>query len=139
LYKDTANITNFVSAEIMRGMQTGHLDLRKIHISVEEGWIKEVVLPTNREKSLFEKLSISLGLGEASSIAIAQTRDFIFACDDKTARRETEFLDTALTETLGILRNALQCKIVTLDLGNKILAEMVAQGFYSPVSSLKKP
>lgn len=137
LYEDSAFVTNFVSAEIMRGIQAGHLGLCRLEIAFEAGWIREIALRSKREKSLFEKLSVSLGLGEASSIAIAERRGFIFASDDKTARREAELLNTSLTGTLGILRIALKRKIITLNKGNRILGEMVAHGFYSPVVSLE--
>ncbi len=138
LYEDSAFVTNFVSAEIMRGIQAGHLGLSRLEIAFEAGWIREIALRSKREKSLFEKLSVSLGLGEASSIAIAERRGFIFASDDKAARREAELLNTSLTGTLGILRIALKRKIITLNKGNMILAEMVTHGFFSPARSLDK-
>jgi len=74
VYGNSAFITEFVSAEIMRGIQRGHKDLVKIQNSLKEGWLKEVVLGTKKEKSLYEMLSVSLGLGEASSISVAKAR-----------------------------------------------------------------
>jgi len=87
LYSNSAFVTEFVSAEIMRGIQRGYKDLAKIQDSLREGWLKEAVLSTKEEKSLYETLSVSLGLGEASSIAVAKARGFFFACDDRTANR----------------------------------------------------
>lgn len=138
LYGNSAFITEFVSAEIMRGIQRGHKDLVKIQDSLREGWLKEVVLSTKKEKSLYETLSISLGLGEASSISVAKARGFFFACDDRAARRESGLLDIKLTGTLGILKKAIRNKIINPKKGNVILAEMIAKGFYSSVSSLKE-
>lgn len=138
LYGNSAFVTEFVSAEILRGIQRGHKNLAKIQDSLREGWLKEVVLSTKKEKSLYETLSVSLGLGEASSIAVAKARGFFFACDDRTARRGAGLLDVKLTGTLGILKKAVRIKFIRIKDANLILAEMIAKGFYSSVSSLKE-
>lgn len=137
-YSKSAYIINFVSAEILRGIQQGHKDLVKIQEALREEWLKEVVLSSKKEKSLYETLSVSLGLGEASSIAVAKSRGFVFACDDKAARREAGLLDMKLTGTLGILKKALKHKTINLNVGNRILVKMIESGFYSPVKSLKE-
>jgi len=138
LYSSSAFVTEFVSAEIMRGIQRGHKDLAKIQDSLKEGWLKEVVLSTKEEKSLYETLSVSLGLGGASSIAVAKARGYFFACDDRTASREAGLLDVKLTGTLGIIKKAIRNRIIRLKEGNLILADMIAKGFYSSVSSLRE-
>lgn len=138
LYRKSAYITNFVSAEILRGIQQGHKDLIKIHEALREGWLKEAVLRSGKEKSLYETLSVSLGHGEASSIAVAKSRRFVFACDDRAARREAGLLDVKLTGTLGILTKALNHKTIDLNSGNRILIKMIEKGFYSPAKSLKE-
>lgn len=133
----SAYITNFVVAEIMRGIQQGHKELRKIQASMQKGWLQETSLITQKEKSLYETLSVSLGLGEASSIAVAKTRGFIFASDDRAARREAGLLEIKLTGTLGILKKAVSHKTISLNEGNLILAKMVKAGFYAPIENLK--
>ena len=138
LYSKSAYITNFVSAEIMRGIQQGYKELLKVQVALREGWLMEVVSSSKREKSLCETLSISLGFGEASSIAVSKFRGFVFASDDRTARREAKLMDVKLTGTLGILKSALKQKTIDLHEGNLILSKMIAKGFYSPVKSLKE-
>jgi predicted nucleic acid-binding protein len=138
LCSQSALITNFVSAEIMRGIQQGHKDLAKITDVLKEGWLREVVIKSKKEKSLYEALSVSLGLGEASSIAVAKARGFIFACDDRAARREAGLLGVKLTGTLGLLKIAVIDKIVNLNEGDLILTRMKEKGFYSSVKSLKE-
>lgn len=137
-YSQYAFITNFVSVEIMKGIQQGHKDLEKIREALQEGWLKEAVLSSKKEKALFETLSVSLGLGEASSIAAAKSRGYIFACDDRAARREAGLLEVKLTGTVGILEKAVMHRKINLREGNRILAKMIETGFYSPVLSLKK-
>ncbi|NOR12273.1 MAG: hypothetical protein GQ545_03375 [Candidatus Aminicenantes bacterium] len=94
-------------------------------------------MKSKEEKPLLETLSISLGLGEASSIAIANNRGLLFACDDKTARREAGRMGVRLSGTLGILKRAINDKVIELKEGNLILAKMKAYGFYSSVRSLE--
>lgn len=137
-YSKSAYITNFASAEIMKGIQQGNNDLMKVQEALREGWLKEAVLSSKKEKSLYETLSVSLGLGEASSIAAAKSIEFIFACDDRAARREAGLLDVKLTGTVGILKKAVRHRTINLNEGNRILEKMIETGFYSHVSSLKK-
>ncbi|MBW2345797.1 MAG: DUF3368 domain-containing protein [Deltaproteobacteria bacterium] len=137
-YSQSAYITNFVSAEIMKGIQQGHKDLVKIQDALRDGWLKEVVVRSKKEKSLYETLSISLGLGEASSIAAAKSRGYTFACDDRAARREAGLLEVKLTGTVGILKKAVKHGIIDLHEGNLILAKMIETGFYSPTKSLEE-
>jgi predicted nucleic acid-binding protein len=138
LYNQSAAITNFVSAELMKGIQQGHHDLSKIQDALKAGGLKEIALGSQREKSLFEAFSVSLGLGEASSIAAAKSRGYVFASDDKAARREAGLLDVKLTGTIGILRKAVKRGKIDLKEANHFLAKMAAKGFYSPVKSLEK-
>jgi len=138
LYSQSAFITNFVSTEIMKGIQQGHIDLVKVYEALQEGWLKEAVLRSKKEKSLFETLSVSFGFGEASSIAVAKSRGCIFACDDRAARREAGLLDVKLAGTIGILKKAVKHRTINLREGNRILTKMTETGFYSPVKSLKE-
>jgi len=138
LFKGSVYVTNFVSAEILRGIQQGHIDLEKVQEALMDGWLRETVLSSQKEKSLFEKLSVSLGLGEASCIAVAKSRGFIFACDDRAAMREAGLLEVKLTGTFGILKKAVRRKTVNRNEGNLILAKMIDMGFYSPIKSLKE-
>jgi len=135
LYKNSAYITILVSAEILKGIQQGHKDLREIHRALNKGWLAEVSLKTLKERSLYQTLSVSLGHGEASSVAAAKCRGFIFACDDRAARRESGLLSVKLTGTLGILKKAIRNQIINLDEGHRILSKMIKAGFYSPVNS----
>lgn len=132
LFGRSAYVTEFVAAEFLRGIQHGHKDLIKIQDSIKEGWIGEISLITSEEKALFKSLSLSLGLGETSSIAIAKTRRFRFASDDRTARREARHLDIQVTGTLGILKKATLKSVIELEKGDIVLAKMTAKDFIHP-------
>ncbi|MBE0461526.1 MAG: hypothetical protein IBX60_07825 [Candidatus Aminicenantes bacterium] len=71
---------------------------------------------------MYETLSVSLGLGEASGMALVKSRGFIFVCDDRAARREAGLLDVKLTGTLGILKKAVRHKTIDLNEGRLILS-----------------
>lgn len=138
MYGNRAFITNFVSVEIMRGIQRGHANLKVIQEAVKNGWLKETELKSGEEKALFESLSVSLGLGEASSIVLAKTRGLLLACDDRAARREAGLLAIKLTGTLGFLKKAVKMRIINLKKADLILKSMIGYGFHSPARSLKK-
>jgi hypothetical protein len=136
LYNGKAYLTDLVKVEVIRGIQNRHEKLEAINIAVKDGWIKEVFVKRKSEKQLFEKLSVSLGAGEASSIAVAKARGIVFASDDKAARNEAELLGVPLTGTIGILFKASKNKIISLRQGNQILKAMIRNGFYCPIKSL---
>jgi predicted nucleic acid-binding protein len=138
LFRESASITNFVSSEILKGIQQGYKDLVKVQNAMRKGWLREIVLSSKKERSLYEALAVSLGIGEASSIALAKSRGCIFACDDRAARREAGLLGVKLTGPLGILKDAVQTKTITLKEADLILARMIEKGFYSAVNSLKE-
>lgn len=138
LYSGVSYITDFTAAENMRGIALGYGALEKIREALREGWIREVTLNSNKEKALFESLSVSIGSGEASSIAAAKARGFVFACDDKAARRETALLQVALTGTLGILARAVKENIISLKNADDVLNLMIKHGFYAPVISVSE-
>ena len=138
LYANTSYITDFVSAENTRGILRGYNRLISIREAVRKGWLKEITLKSKEEKALFESLSVSMGIGEASSIAVAKTRGFVFACDDKVARKEASLLGVKLTGTIGILIRAVRKNIVNSKRADEILNRMIAYGFYSPVNSIEE-
>lgn len=138
LYGNQSYVTSFVSTEIMRGIQRGQASLLIIQEAMSDGWLKEATLESKEEKALFELLSVSLGLGEASSIGIARVRGLLFASDDRVARREASLLGIKLTGTLGILKKAARRKLISLENADLILKRMIEYGFRSPIRSLKE-
>lgn len=138
LYGSRAYITDFAAAEILRGIQGGHARLEAIPKAVQAGWLKEIGLRTGKERRLFEMLSVSLGLGEASSIAVAKRRSLRFASDDRVARTEAGRLGVPLTGTLGILVKAARGGICDLRTADAYLGKMIEAGFFSPVRSLRE-
>jgi predicted nucleic acid-binding protein len=138
LYKGQAHITDFVAAEVLRGIQAGHSRLEAVPAAFRSGWLRQTGLRIRKEKGLFESLSRSLGLGEASTIAVAKGRGFIVASDDRVARAEAGARGVALTGTLGILVKAVRSGVCDLETADGHLAKMVEEGFFSPVGSIRE-
>ena len=136
LCANRAWITDFVAAEVLRGIQAGHSRLRSVPEAVRAGWLLDTALAAGDEKRLFEELSRSLGLGEASSVAVAKARGFVFASDDRAARAEAAARGVPLTGTVGILVKAVRAGVCDLGAADRHLAGMVEAGFFSPVRSL---
>ena len=126
-----------MAAENLRGILGGHKKLVIVNEALKEGWLKDIALRGEKEKALFELLSVSLGFGEASSIAVAKARGYIFACDDRVARKEADLQHVRLTGTIGLLIKAVKKKVINSHEADVILNQMIANGFYSPVKSIK--
>lgn len=92
--------------------------------------------PQPAEQDFADRLLPRLGQGERSCIAIAVHRQGLFACDDAEARREAQRLGLTVTGSIGILILNVRQSRLTLANGNMLLADMVAQGYRSPVATL---
>jgi predicted nucleic acid-binding protein len=138
LYQNKAYITDVVFFEILRGIQSGHAQLEAIPKAIRAGWLRETGLKPGKEKRLFEAFSISRGLGEASGLAVAQSRHFIFASDDQMARAEAARMGVRLTGTLGILIRAIREGVCDVRAADGYLVKMIEVDFFSPVRSLRE-
>jgi predicted nucleic acid-binding protein len=131
-------ITDIVSLEIMRGIQSGRARLEAVPNAVRAGWLRQTGLKPGRERALFEVLSGSCGLGEASSLAVAKSRRFILASDDRMARTEAAGLGIRLTGTLGILAKAVRSGVCDIGAADGYLTKMIEAGFFSPARSVRE-
>jgi hypothetical protein len=89
------------------------------------------------EMKLFLELAEFLHLGEASCIAIAKNRNWLFLTDDGDARDYANEFSIALSGTIGVLRDSVYAKFITLDKGEEYHQVMVDHGYRSPVKRLK--
>ena len=91
---------------------------------------------TDLELDLANRLSNALGAGERSCIAVAVNRAGLFVTDDRKARQVALDLGVKVTGTLGILVVAVERQIITIDEANQYLAQMIRNGYRSPVDDL---
>jgi predicted nucleic acid-binding protein len=90
LYR-TLYISTHVYEEIQAGLNEGYRFYKGIEKLVyplsEKGWIHLIGLDTAEEIRLFAEMPKQLHSGEASCLAIAGVRQWLFLSDDATARR----------------------------------------------------
>lgn len=129
-----------VYQEIQRGLEEGYSFYSGIeevlHPIKENGWLRLTSLNTEREVLIFSSLPGQLHAGEASCLAIAQQRSWLFLTDDKAARREADKRRIAISGSLGCLVMGVERGLWTLDQANEKLGLIIAAGFFSPVRDL---
>ncbi len=96
----------------------------------------EVLKLEGEEIELYNSLRVKLGKGEASCLAIAKNRNMKFLTDDSDARKVANILGVPVSGTVGVLVRCIEKNIISKEEGDQILKEMIAKGFYSPISDL---
>jgi predicted nucleic acid-binding protein len=129
IWGDQACVAEEVIEEYQAGVKAGRLP------SVT--WAAVRVLKPSREEKAFEQtMPQILGSGERTSLAIAFNRRAAIATDDALARRVARNLGISTTGTIGILQRAVQREILSNKQAQRALDEMIAAGYYSPISNL---
>jgi predicted nucleic acid-binding protein len=129
-------LTPEIQYKVEKGILEGHVFQERTKQIIEtKDWL--LVTGFNQdEQKLFDQLTKTLDVGEASCLAIAKLRKWIFLTDDKDARKAAERLAIELSGTIGFLRLARDKKLITSDEANALLQSMIANGYYSPVRKL---
>lgn len=139
LYKEVY-ISTAVYTEIERGLEEGYTfysGIEDILYPVHEGgWLRLTSLSGDQEIEIFSDMPGRLHAGEASSLAIAQHRGWLFLTDDKAARRQAEARKVIVSGTLGCLIQGIERGLWSLSQANEWLERIVASGFHSPVADL---
>ena len=127
-----------ITLEVFNAISTGipvYPKLKLIDTLIDNA-VFEVVSLSKPEHLMFRELVGNLGKGEASCIALAQTRSLIVVTDDRAARKACARKSIPVTGTIGILKAAVGDGQVRLSLVNEIHEKMVENGFYSPIKNL---
>jgi predicted nucleic acid-binding protein len=126
-----------VYQEIQRGFEEGYTFYEGIDDIVEpkDGWLRLTAL-TGQEIEIFSQMPARLHAGEASSLAIAELRDWMLLTDDKAARTVAANRRIPLGGTLGCLLLGVERELWSLPQANQWLERMIEGGFYSPVPAL---
>lgn len=136
----TLHISTEVHQEIQAGLEEGYrfyagID-EVIHPFAPQGWIRLTGMVDELELSTFGKLLTHLQRGEAACLAIAHHRRWTMLTDDRAAREEAANLGIRISGTLGCLVLAVERSLCSLEQANTWLAEMIKQGYWSPVTDL---
>jgi predicted nucleic acid-binding protein len=100
-------------------------------------WLKLIDL-TEREQERAGEVGRALDPGEAACIAVASSRGLLLLSDDWEARELGRSLDLKVSGSLGVLDRLVWKQILSLDVADALLAEMVRRGFRSPYRSLRE-
>jgi len=115
--------------ELQDGIEIGKIP------ACDWGWLARVAL-IPPEQVQFETFHEYLGEGEASCLAVARERGHRLATDDKDVRRLARQLGISLTGTIGILANLVRQGEISLAEGDRLLQQMIAAGYRSPLKTL---
>lgn len=137
---NTLYISVEVYGEIQQGLEEGYQFYapleKQIYPFFETGWIKLTNMIDEQEFRFLNELPKRLHLGEASSLAIAYHRNWLFLTDDMAARKEAIKRNIRLSGTLGCLVLAIERKVCTLGEANSWLNQMIEQDYKSPLNDL---
>jgi len=135
-----------ISAEVHEEVQAGLEDGYDFYTAVEgvirpfaeQGWLELETMQGEAELRLFGAVPAKLHRGEASSIAIAKERQWLFLSDDAAARKYAQALGVPISGTLGCLALAVERGLASPEQANLWLRQMIEQGYRSPVSDLSE-
>jgi predicted nucleic acid-binding protein len=133
-YSGRAFITEQVYDELTSGMHS-RPGLKNVVTLLSKKHLSLVAM-TQRDRVLYSTHIANLGRGEASCIAMAFSRGWKVVTDDRAARVHGVEIGIKVTGTIGILKAACLDKQLQASEADRILREMIDQGFYSPVSRI---
>jgi len=149
---DTTVLNNFAQIQRTDLLRAAHPDLsaptpvwNELELGVHRGfvpscdwsWLKILDL-TEREQARADEFSHALGIGEAACIAAAASRGWLMLSDDREARTFGRSLGLEVSGSLGVLDRLVLQQILSLEMADTLLIEMVRRGFRSPYQSLSE-
>lgn len=142
LYADRAFVSKAVRREIKAGIASScnSASLRNlakqqaINQVLQEGWVRS---PNDELSSDDEVVELRLCMeyrkrfsaGESEAMAIARTRNWVFASDDGTAKRFARERGIRVTGTLGILTKAVKSNVICSSVANKMYSQLIEEGY----------
>lgn len=130
-YSGRAFFTGQVFDELTSGMRM-RPRLKNIEVLLDRKHFGLVAI-TTPERVQYAGLITNLGRGEASCIATAGSGGWTVVTDDRAARSHCIETSIRVTGTIGIVKAACLEKQVQPSEADRILQEMIDNGFYSPV------
>lgn len=102
-----------------------------------DGWLRLATMD-ERELHWYAGLPRRLHPGEASSLAIAKQRRWLFLTDDAAARKTAASETILVSGTLGCLVSAVERGLCSQAAAEEYLARLVSLGYRSPVVELSR-
>lgn len=134
---DEHHTSKDVFDEVIRGIKRGYDFLHQVREAFypinQDGWLIIDGLKDLEDYRLYVELLRKIDPGESSCIVIAYREDWIFVSDDKEARNVAEALGVKISGTLGILKVAIDKKMVSVEEGDFLLNLMIKRGYRAPI------
>lgn len=121
--------TREVLDELLEGERLGVVP------SCDWRWL-EIVPLTEEESARAQAFLEHLDPGEATCLAVAQSRGWAVVTDDQAARTEARLRGLQVSGTLGALDRLVQKGHLSIEQANALLATMIAHGYRSPIRTL---
>lgn len=125
-------ITRFEFRTTLSGKSNTKIKRKKLHDAVAEGTLNEIELTDLAEVALYAELRRFLGDGESACLAVAATRQWVMAADEKgRLRREVmeRLGEGDLLNTPGAIVEALRAGILTVSEAEDIRRELARRRF----------
>jgi len=126
-------ITLEVYAEVDNGIKKGYLFQKQTKQIVDSGYWIHITSLKKKELNLYEELAKIVDFGEASCLAIAKERKWLFLTDDDKARTISKTNNIQLSGTVGVIRSAVIRNLIHLFEAEQIHQVMIKNGYYSPI------
>ncbi|WP_347566289.1 nuclease [Scytonema sp. UIC 10036] len=146
LYSGRAFVGQAVQREILTGIESAsqsfnlsnRAKLQEITQALSNGWLQTPPQNSGSNDEVIELQTTSeyskrFGDGESEAMAIARNRNWVFASDDGAARKFAREQGIRLTGSVGILVKAVQCQFLSCSLADIIHAQMIDEGYRSPL------
>lgn len=122
--------------EIADGVVAGYSKLREIETAVTAGDFSSAEEFSAEERDIYRERLRVLSPGEASCVALAQTRGGIVVTDDRAARNCCFDNGIPLTGTVGILKACVLDAVLSIQEADDVLQAMTGAGYHSPVRGI---
>lgn len=147
LYSGGAFICKALFREVQAAFESGwsypylrsRLRLQAVEQALEDGWLRLANEVSNERDDVVElRLALEynqrFGMAEAESIAIARTRRWVLASDERRVRNFAQQQGVRVTGTFGVLVKAAEQGVLDMDEADTMHTCLVDAGYRSPLS-----
>lgn len=128
----------FLTVEVYDEISAGIAEfpkLRRVETLIENR-ILDLISLSSEERLHYLELINHLGKGESSCLAFSTKHTCTVMTDDRAARSQCSQMKLPFSGTLGILKASCLDLQISQSQADRILDEMVRQGFYSPIRKI---
>ncbi|MBI5192282.1 MAG: DUF3368 domain-containing protein [Nitrospirae bacterium] len=126
----------YTTNEVLQEYENG--EKRGVLPNIDWNWLRVLNIESDKERPVYERFAQRLGSGESACLSHAVIKHMKILTDDLETRSCAQRLGISVSGTIGVLILAVKKGIISLEAGNKLLLDMIQNGYYSPYNSLDK-